>query len=87
MPLRLATSISALAASRTCATEPGALVSSAECSVWTESTTQASGRSASIAATTRAEVRLGERRHRRARPAPSRSARIRTCAADSSPVT
>ena len=86
MPLRLPTSISAFAASRTCATEPGALESSAECSVWTESTTQASGRSDSIAAATEARsvsARTGTSRAL----SPSRSARIRTCAADSSPVT
>ena len=86
MPFRLPTSISPLAASRTWATEPGALDSSPECSVWTESTTQAAGRSASIAATTAPRSVSASTGTARAL-SPSRSARIRTWAADSSPVT
>ena len=48
------------AASRTCATEPGAEPSADACSVCTESITQTSGRSASSVAQTDVELRLGE---------------------------
>ncbi len=86
MPVRLATSIRPFAASRTCATDPGALVSVELCIVCTESTTQTSGASASSVAAT-APSSVSARTGTASAPSPSRSARIRTCAADSSPVT
>ena len=52
MPRRLATSMIAPVASRTCPTEPGAPVMPSTCSVWIESITQTSGRSASSVAST-----------------------------------
>jgi hypothetical protein len=82
----LATRINLPATSRTWATDPGAPVSAAECSTCTESTTQTSGRSASIVATTvsrSVSATIGTAMA----ASPSRSARIRTCAADSSPET
>ena len=88
MPERLATSMIRAATSRTCPTLPGAPVSSRACSVWTESITQASGRSASSVGEHGVEVGLGQHGHvERAGAARRRSARRRICAADSSPVT
>ena len=75
-----------VATSRTCPTVPGADSSAAACSVWTESTTQASGRSASIVATT-ASRSVSARTGTSSAAGPSRSARRRICAADSSPET
>ena len=49
---RLATSMIAVAASRTCPTDPGAPVMPSACIVWIESITHACGRSASSVATT-----------------------------------
>ena len=66
MPSRLATSMTAPAASRTWPTEPGAPVIPSACRVWIESITQTSGRSASSVASTGLDRGLGERRHRRA---------------------
>ena len=84
--IRFATSIIALAASRTCPTEPGAPVIPSACSVWIESITQASGRSASsVAITASSEVSASAGTASAA--APSRSARSLTCAVDSSPET
>jgi len=86
MPRLLATRVSWAAHSRTCATEPGALLSCSLHSVWIESTTQNCGASAStvarifsswISAATRTRVPAS----------PSRRARSATCAGLSSPVT
>ena len=84
--IRFAASITALAASRTCPTEPGAPVIPSACSVWIESITQAAGRSASsVARTASSEVSASAGTASAA--SPRRSARSRTCAADSSPET
>ena len=84
MSSRLATSMIAAAHSRTCPTEPGAPVIPSACSVWIESITQTSGRSASsVASTDSSEVSASAGTPSAA--SPSRSARSRTCAADSSP--
>ena len=74
------------ATSRTWPTEPGAPVSSAACSVCTESITQTSGRSASSVARTASRSVSATTGTWSAAP-PSRSARSRICAADSSPET
>ena len=86
MPIRFATSMTSFADSRTWATDPGAPVSSDECRVWIESITQASGRSASSAASTLSSEVSAIAGTARA-PSPRRSARMRTCAVDSSPET
>ncbi len=81
---RLAISSSAEVASRTAPTLPGA--ESGMASVWTESITQAAGLSASSAANTlssEGSASIGTD----SAASPSRSARRRTCAADSSPET
>ena len=62
MPLRLATSITRVATSRTWPTVPAAPLRSAAVSVCTESITQTSGRAASSTARRRVEVRLREDR-------------------------
>ena len=75
-----------VAASRTCPTEPGAPLMPSAWRVWTESITQAAGRSASsVAVTASSEVSASAGTARA--PAPRRSARNRTCAVDSSPET
>ena len=86
MPSRLATSMIAPAASRTWPTDPGAPVIPSTYSVWIESITQASGRSASSAAST-ASTEVSARTGTASARSPSRSARSRTWAADSSPET
>ena len=72
--------------SRTWPTEPGAPVSSGACSVCTESITQTSGRSAAIVASTVSRS-VSASTGTSSAPAPSRDARRRICAADSSPET
>ena len=84
-PSSFAARISRDAASRTCATEPGAELTSAEYIVWIESITQTSGRSASSVAST-VSSSVSARISTCSAP-PRRSARSFTCAADSSPVT
>ena len=86
MSSRLASSASALAASRTWPTDPGAPFMSARCIVWIESITQTFGFSASIVARmVSSELSASALTSRAA--APRRSARKRTCAVDSSPET
>ena len=82
--IRLATCMIAAAASRTWPTDPGAPPISSTCRVWIESTTQASGRSASSVAMI-ASTEVSDRMWTPSAWSPSRSARSRTCAADSSP--
>ena len=82
----LATRISRAVASRTCATDPAALDSAGSCSVWTESTTQTAGRSASSVAST-TDTSVSAMIGTFSAPGLIRSARRRTWAADSSPVT
>ena len=74
------------AASRTWPTEPGAPVMPSACRVWIESITQTSGRSASSVAST-ASTEVSASAGTASAPSPSRSARSRTWAADSSPET
>ena len=76
----------AVAASRTCPTEPGAPLSPSACIVWIESITQTSGPSASIVAST-CSSEVSAITGTESAPSPRRSARNRTCAADSSPET
>ena len=85
MACSFATRSSRPAASRTCATEPGADARSSAHSVWMESTTATAGCSCtSVWQTTSRSVSAITPM----RPAPPmRSARIRTCAGDSSPHT
>ena len=73
------------AASRTCATDPGAEPSAEAWSVCTESMTHTSGRSASSVAQTESSS-VSARMSTDSAP-PSRAARSDTCDADSSPVT
>ena len=73
-----------MVASLTAPTLPGA--ESAIASVWTESITHTAGRSASTVAST-ASREGSERIGTESAASPSRSARLRTCAADSSPET
>ncbi len=82
----LATAISAAATSRVCATLPAAPSSSAEATVCTESTTTRSGATVSMCPRTAPRSVSAARNSVRA-IASMRSARSRTCAADSSPVT
>ena len=86
MPVAFATPMIREATSRTWPTEPGAPVSSAACSVCTESMTQTSGRSASIVARTVARS-VSARTGTCSAASPRRSARRRICAGDSSPDT
>ena len=81
-----ATRASRPATSRTWPTDPAAPVSPAACSVWTESITQTSGRSASSVASTTSRS-VSATTGTRSASSPSRSARSRTCTADSSPET
>ena len=86
VPVAFATPMIREATSRTWPTEPGAPVSSAACSVCTESMTQTSGRSASIVARTVARS-VSASTGTCSAASPSRSARSRICAGDSSPDT
>ena len=63
-PRRFAASITCAAHSRTWPTDPGAPAMPSACRVWIESTTQTSGRSASIVASTDSSDGLGQRPHR-----------------------
>ena len=74
------------AQSRTWVTEPGAPGRSGSRTVWIESSANTSGRTDSTCATT-CGSEVSETTSRLAASAPSRSARIRTCALDSSAVT
>jgi hypothetical protein len=78
--------MSSPATSRTCATEPAALDSSAACRVCTESITHTSGRSCSSVASTRSRS-VSAITGIASAPARNRSARSRICAADSSAET
>ena len=86
MPRSLATRIRAAATSRTWLTLPGEPSTSALAMVCTESTTSRSGLTASTWPSTAARS-VSAARKRSSRRAPMRSARSRTWAADSSPVT
>ena len=87
MPRSLATRIRLAATSRTWLTLPAAPSTAALAMVCTESTTSRSGATASIVAEHGGQVGLGGEVAACGRSAPMRSARSRTCAADSSPVT
>ena len=86
MSRRLATPTMRAATSRTWPTDPAALESSRESSVWTESITQTSGSSRSRIATTVSRSVSATAGTLSAAPG-SRAARSATCAVDSSPET
>ena len=86
MSRALASRVIRSATSRTWPTEPAAPVRSAACSVWTESITHTSGRSASSVASTVSRSVSASVGTSSAAPG-SRSARSRIWPADSSPET
>ena len=86
VPLALAARVRCAAHSRTCATEPGALVSCSEYTVWMESITATSGRcTSSVARIFSSWISASTRTCDRSNP--SRRDRNATCAPLSSPVT
>ena len=87
MPRSLATAISAAATARTWVTPPAVPSTAGEAIVCTESTTSRPGSTASTWPSTRGQVGLGGEVAAAGCSAPMRSARSRTWAADSSPVT
>ena len=86
MPRSLATAMSAAVTARICVTPPAEPSACALAMVCTLSTTSSPGRTASTWAST-APRSVSAASHRWGSSDPVRSARSRTCAADSSPVT